>query len=367
MNNLIKEKNRSFLKYIINIKRSKFTYIILFLAIIPKVIWITKDIIPDSSFLEFNIKLALNNSINNLGFIKSTFLKALSFSWIFLLISFFELIKSKKINNLSLARSHYSHGRRYADLIYFILSFFEYKLSYITYFATLGLARFSFSFKTFLNKTYENLVPIDFFSNSFTIIILFILGLLIFDLGTYISHRISHAFFWEVHEFHHSATEMNILNVKRVGPLESTISGLVDLPFVLLGVLFVNQSIEQGQWPIFILWTLFGVAGECVSYIGHSSLKLVFPKPISYIFLSPSLHWLHHSDNPKHFNKNFGRVFSIWDRVFGTYLDERSLKDIKGFGFKHSAYNKNNPFYCYYILPLKKLVSRKLKINFRIY
>ena len=364
MNSSITKDNKSFLKYIVNIRRSKFTYIIILLAIIPKVIWITKDIIPDSSFLEINIKLAINDSINNLGFIKSTLLKALSFSWMFLLISFFELIKSKKIRNLSLARINFSQGGKYADLIYFLLAFFESKLRFITYFATLGIARFSDNFQTFLNKIYENLVPIDFFANSFTILILSILGLLIFDLGTYISHRISHAFFWEVHEFHHSATEMNILNIRRVSSLERTINGIVDLPFALLGVLFVNQAIEQGQWPVFILWTIFGVAGECAGYIGHSSLKLVFPKPISYIFLSPSLHWLHHSDNPKHSNKNFGRIFSIWDRVFGTYLDECSLKDIKRFGFKHSAYNKNNPFYCYYILPLKKLMRRKLKINF---
>ncbi len=367
MKHLIKDENRTFLKYIVNIKRSKFTYFILFFSIIPKVIWMTKDIIPNSSFFEFNFKLALDNSINNLGFIKFTLLKALSFSWIFCIISFFELIKSKKIKNLSLSRINYSHGRGYADLIYFILSLFEYKLSYITYFATLGLARFSESFKTLLNNTYQKLVPIDFFSNSFTIFILFIFGLLMFDLGVYISHRIAHAYFWEVHEFHHSATEMNILNVNRSGPLDSTIMGLIHLPFVLLGILFVNQSIEQGQWPIFVMWTLFGVLGECVGYIGHSSLKLVYPKPISYIFLSPSLHWLHHSNNPKHFKKNFGRVFSIWDRVFGSYLDESNLKDIKQFGFKQSAYNKYNPLYCYYILPIKKLLQKKLKINIRIF
>lgn len=367
MNNSNKEENKSFIKYIISIRRSKFTYIILLLAIIPRVIWMTKDIIPESSFLEFNIKPNFDNFINNLDFIKSSLINLLSISWLFVLISFFELIKTKNIRNLSLARINYSKGGKFADGIYFILSIFEFKLSYLTYFATLGISKFSAGFRTFLNRTYENLIPIDFFSNSFTIFIMFILGLLIFELGQYISHRISHAYFWEIHEFHHSATEMNILNVNRSGPLHQTINGLTELPFVLLGVVFVNQAIEQGQWPIFILWTIFGVAGECFGYIGHSSFKLIFPKPISYIFLSPSLHWLHHSDNPKHFNKNFGRVLCIWDQIFGTYLDESNLKDVKGFGFKHSAYNKYNPFYCYYILPIKKLLQRKLKINFKMF
>ena len=365
MNNLIKEENKSFLKYIVNIRRSKVTYIIILLAIFPKVIWITKDIMPDSTLLELNIKLTFNNFINNLGYIKSTLIKSLSISWLFILITFFEFIKSKNIKNLSISRIKYSKGGKYADLIYYILSIFESKLSYLTYFATLGISRFSVSFSSFLNKAYENLVPIDFFSNSFTIFFMFILGLLIFELGQYLSHRFSHAYFWEVHEFHHSATEMNILNVNRTGPLHSAVNGLIELPFILLGVLFVNQCIVQGQWPVFLLWTIYGVAGECFGFIGHSSLKLIFPKPISYIFLSPSLHWLHHSNNPKHFNKNFGRVLCIWDQIFGTYLDESHLNEIKGFGIKNSAYNKYNPLYCFYILPLKKLY-KKLKINFKI-
>ncbi len=365
MNNFTKEENRYFLKYIINIRRSKVTYIVLLLALIPRVIWMTRDIMPDSSFLSLNIKLNFDNFINNLNLINSFSIKALSVGWPFILISLFELIKSKNIQHLSLARIHSSKGRKYADLIYYILSMVEFKLSYLTYFATLGISRFSTGFKTFLNNIYESLVPLDVFSNSFTSFIMFILGLLIFELGMYISHRISHAFLWEIHEFHHSATEMNILNHSRVGTLHQTINGIIDLPLVLLGVVFVNQAIEQGQWPLFVLWTIFGIAGDCFGFIGHSSLKLVFPKPISYIFLSPSLHWLHHSDNPKHFNKNFGRVLCIWDQLFGTYLDESNLKDINGFGIKDSEYNKFNPLYCYYVLPIKKLY-KKLKIKFRV-
>ena len=72
MNNTNKEENKSFIKYIISIRRSKFTYILLLLAIIPRVIWMTKDIIPESSFLEFNIKPNFDNFINNLDFIKSS-------------------------------------------------------------------------------------------------------------------------------------------------------------------------------------------------------------------------------------------------------------------------------------------------------
>ena len=130
---------------------------------IPRVLWMTKDIMPDSRFLDLNIKLILDNFINNLNLINSLSIKALSVVWLFILISVFELIKSKNIKYLSLARINNSKGGKYADFIYYILSMFEFKLSYLTYFATLGISRFSTSFRTFLNNTYENFVPIDLF------------------------------------------------------------------------------------------------------------------------------------------------------------------------------------------------------------
>lgn len=42
-------------------------------------------------------------------------------------------------------------------------------------------------------------------------------------------------------------------------------------------------------------------------------------------------------------NKNFGRVLSVWDRIFGTYLDESNLKDISSFWVDKSEYNKRHP------------------------
>ena len=294
-------------------------------------------------------------------------LKSLNIAWIFIVITIFELTKSKNINNISLARLKYSKGGKYADLIYFLLSFIADYFRVLSVFATLGIARLSENFSGVLNEAYEKIFPADLLSNGFTICCVFIIGLLLFELGEYVAHRFSHKFLWELHEFHHSATEMTILNVKRGSLLEGALVGFITLPITLLAILIINQSIGQGQWAVFILWTIFGIAGECFGYIGHSSLKLTFPKPISYIFLSPSLHWLHHSNNPKHHNKNFGRVLCIWDQIFGTYLDESHLKDIHSFGDANSEYNKYNPFYCYFILPFKKLgkdLFKKSKLIF---
>ena len=103
--------------------------------------------------------------------------------------------------------------------------------------------------------------------------------------------------------------------------------------------------------------------GTFYAVLGHCSVKILYPKPFSYIFLSPSLHWLHHSTNPKHFNSNIGNVFVFWDKLFGTYLDESNLKDIKAFGIKYSQYNKYHPLYSYAILPFQKIFRRIKKKN----
>ena len=71
--------------------------------------------------------------------------------------------------------------------------------------------------------------------------------------------------------------------------------------------------------------------------------------------MSPSLHLIHHSDNPKHFDCNFAIVFPYWDKLFGTYLGEENLKNINGYGIINSEYNRGNPGYCYFVIPLKRV------------
>ena len=95
------------------------------------------------------------------------------------------------------------------------------------------------------------------------------------------------------------------------------------------------------------------------AYLGHSSLKLIFPKPFSYIYLSPSLHWLHHSRDEKHWQCNFGEKYPFWDKLFGTYLDESHLNEVTHYGIHGgSEYNNHHPLYSYTIVPVLKILRR---------
>ena len=53
------------------------------------------------------------------------------------------------------------------------------------------------------------------------------------------------------------------------------------------------------------------------STLAHSHIWISFGK-LENFFVSPAMHQIHHSDNPKHFDKNMGLSLSIWDRMFGT-------------------------------------------------
>ena len=77
--------------------------------------------------------------------------------------------------------------------------------------------------------------------------------------------------------------------------------------------------------------------------------------------MSPSLHLLHHSNNPEHYECNFSMVFPFWDTLFGTYIGEDRVNEITGFGIVNSEYNQRHPLYSYFIIPIKRLTNLIVK------
>ena len=69
----------------------------------------------------------------------------------------------------------------------------------------------------------------------------------------------------------------------------------------------------------------------------HTELIRKLPKPIEYLFTTPSHHRVHHATNDKYIDKNYGSTFIIWDRMFGTFQPEEEApeygikKPVKGY------------------------------------
>ena len=123
----------------------------------------------------------------------------------------------------------------------------------------------------------------------------------------YWAHRFLHSrFLWEIHQVHHSAEELNILLPYRNHPVD----------FIIATLYGTAIATALGADPV---TTMLWLASNAVyqSFV-HSSYDWKW-QWLEYIFITPALHRIHHSDAPEHYNSNFG-ILSIWDRLFGTYV-----------------------------------------------
>ena len=356
INNLIKSPNVQ--------NRGKFSWLIL---IFPFFLLSFRSASEKFSMVNFNLDNLFNlfgvgeNYINL--FIATISLKFILIIFPIIMITYVELLYKKSsykytFRDTSLGRISRSKGFKFADVWYFFFGLLSSQFPKIGVFLTFGLANVYQPIGEWFHSIYQSIV----FNPSSELIasLIFLFAILMEDLVNYLNHRIAHevGFIWDLHEFHHSATEMTILNKDRNLFLQEVFTAPLVLPISVLSGLLINEYFTQGFAMPFIIYYLYLSLNFFSSLLGHSSLKIIYPKPLSFILMSPSLHWLHHSINPSHYNCNYGMNFAFWDRMFGTYLDESNIKDIIGFGVNGTQYNKKHPIYAFSILPFIKLIRR---------
>jgi sterol desaturase/sphingolipid hydroxylase (fatty acid hydroxylase superfamily) len=131
------------------------------------------------------------------------------------------------------------------------------------------------------------------------------------DLCYYVYHRISHErrWFWASHVVHHSSQHYNLSTALRQTWTHFMSMGfLFWLPLILIGfppdmvLFFHGVSLVYQFWP----------HTELIDRIG----------PLEWVFNSPSHHRVHHATNPKYLDSNYAGVLIIWDRLFGTFVEE---------------------------------------------
>ena len=161
--------------------------------------------------------------------------------------------------------------------------------------------------------------------SSFSVMVIFTMLLFVFDDFTrfylhYLLHKIP--FLWEFHKVHHSATVLTPFTVYRSHPVENylyacrmalTQGFVVGLCYYLFGPTLKMIDIIGANVFVFA----FNIMG---SNLRHSHIWLSWGDKIEGIFLSPAQHQIHHSDNVKHFDKNFGTALSVWDRLFNCFI-----------------------------------------------
>lgn len=132
------------------------------------------------------------------------------------------------------------------------------------------------------------------------------------DFAYYWDHRMMHriGIGWATHTVHHSSEHFNMSVAYRFGPLDAIFPIIFSLPIVMLG-----------YNPILVL--LSEVFVQTFQAILHTEAIKKLPRPIEYIFNTPSHHRVHHGSNPQYWDKNYAGIFIIWDRMLGTFEPEK--------------------------------------------
>lgn len=135
-------------------------------------------------------------------------------------------------------------------------------------------------------------------------------GFVCADFCHYWFHRCAHRnnFMWGIHQGHHSSEEFNLGIAVRKGIFQQWVDWPFFLPMALLGYpVFMYLPLKTAQF-VYQFW----VHNQFIGKLGW----------IEQLLVTPSLHRVHHGQNPQYIDKNYAGVFILWDRLFGSYERE---------------------------------------------
>lgn len=139
-----------------------------------------------------------------------------------------------------------------------------------------------------------------------------ILGLLLLDLiGAWFIHFIEHKikWMWKFHMVHHADTHVDTTTANRHHPGESVFRAV----FTMIGVIVCGAP----MWLVMLYQSMSAV----LSQFNHANIRLPLwlDKAISWVIVSPDMHKVHHHYVRPQTDSNYGNIFSVWDRLFGTF------------------------------------------------
>jgi sterol desaturase/sphingolipid hydroxylase (fatty acid hydroxylase superfamily) len=174
-------------------------------------------------------------------------------------------------------------------------------------------------------------MPVAWFDASPRGVALWVTAILAWDFCYYWFHRFSHeiSILWASHAAHHQSEDYNLSTALRQTSTGFLFGWIFYLPLFVIG------------FPLEILITVnainliyqFWVHTQVVNRLGI----------LDYILVTPSNHRVHHAQNERYIDKNYGGMLILWDRMFGTFEDERADEPVV-FGVRKALANWN-PFW----------------------
>jgi len=189
-----------------------------------------------------------------------------------------------------------------------------------------------------------------------------VVAILVSDFAGFLTHSLQHRIplLWEFHKIHHSAEKLTPMTVYRMHPVDDLLLMVIAgvflaattafFQFVAIGPLSMISAF--GVNIFFVAFLLFG------ANLRHSHLWIDYGPSISRWLISPAQHQIHHSDDPRHRDRNMGLLFAFWDRLFGTLFVPDGREEIR-FGLAGGEEREySNPVKLFW-LPFHKLIGRR--------
>ncbi|BDX04757.1 sterol desaturase family protein [Planctobacterium marinum] len=162
-----------------------------------------------------------------------------------------------------------------------------------------------------------------------SILVLWVVAFVFYDLGYYWVHRISHRMhlMWGSHVVHHSSEEYNLTTALRQTGSVAVFAWLVFLPLAFAGI----------PPEVFLACAALNLVYQFWVHTRHID-KL--PNWFEAIFVTPSHHRVHHALNREYIDKNYAGVFIIWDKIFGSFQAEKAgVEIVYGVSQQLNSYN----------------------------
>lgn len=135
---------------------------------------------------------------------------------------------------------------------------------------------------------------------------------LVLDLAWYVTHVAMHKVprFWQYHVVHHSDPFVDVTSTARQHPVESVVR------YLFLAAFGFACGVSPAGFAAYKVWQILSGLME------HSNIRLPewIDSAMTTMFSSPCMHKIHHSRDKRFTDSNFGNIFSVWDRLFGTFV-----------------------------------------------
>jgi sterol desaturase/sphingolipid hydroxylase (fatty acid hydroxylase superfamily) len=171
---------------------------------------------------------------------------------------------------------------------------------------------------------------VGFTSRLIATVCLFLAYELAFWVDHYLSHRIP--LLWEFHKVHHTAEVLSPITNFRMHPVDSVVWSNISALFIgatggVLTYLHVGEPFTIAGGNLFLVaFILFSL------HLQHSHVWIPATGRLGRVIFSPAHHQIHHSDNPIHYDRNFGCCLSLWDWMFGTLCVPERKRERLNFG-----------------------------------